>query len=209
MIWISWPKTSWNSYGQHVLASILPCHFIPIPHPLLYLSQIAFSVLHLLGPLECSLSVKGHRLLATVSPILSRHEKNKKTRIFSYQTDRPGRTDNHTFISLTCFRDFRKTFVFYSFSKILPGSQQCYTFTFRIRALILTGSCDRLPTAVWVTHCRPDRIFNAQQLTTADSAAEGACFSPSTFKIGLLKAAGCCPGRGLTQLCRSSAGITW
>lgn len=81
--------------------------------------------------------------------------KNKKTRIFYYQTDRPERTENliissavHTFISLTCFRGFRKTFVFYSFSKILPGTQQRYTFTFRIRALILTGSCDRLPTAV-------------------------------------------------------------
>lgn len=76
------------------------------------------------------------------------------------------------------------------FPEILPrmtskiSTQQRYTFTFRVCALILTGSCDRLPTAARVTHCRPDCISSAQELTARDPADGGACFSLQSTKSG-------------------------
>lgn len=103
----------------------------------------------------------------------------------SSQTDRPGRTEKRiicsfvrTFLSLTCLHHFRKTFIFH-FYEILSRPQQCCKFALRVFALILTGSCDRLPTAVRVTHCRPDCIINAQQPSAADSAVEWDRFSPT------------------------------
>lgn len=99
-----------------------------------------------------------------VSPILIRcHEKSRFCRPHACKFD----------LLPWFLKGFYSSFLF----KLMPRMQQSYTFTFRVRALILTGSCDRLPTAVRVTHCRPDCISDAQQLTAADSAAEWARFS--------------------------------
>lgn len=132
MIQISWPQTSWNCLWRPCpCIHPAPRRFDPIKRLSLSFTSprlLFFSFLHLSGTLECSLSVEGHRLLPRVSPVLSCRKKKKKQVYFlTKQVWKDRKPDDR----------FRRPI------KPLQRTQRRHTFTFRVCALILTGSCDR------------------------------------------------------------------
>lgn len=131
MIWISWPKTSWNCYGGHVLASILPRRFIPIKR-----LTLSFTSPRLLFPSSICWTPSNALYQSRVTGCFRQSPLSfavTKKGIFSYQTDRPGRTENlvigsaiQTFVSLAS-----KVFERHLFSiSLIKSCQEHSNFTY-------------------------------------------------------------------------------
>lgn len=140
--------------------------------------------------------VAGAELLPTVSSVFS-CRKTTKNDIFPQKMGLVGRKTWHDYgpglsrLTNVCPRPLvsavlrartklsspLQTFAFLS-RNAAKNEEGDVTFPFGVRALILTGSCDRLPTAARVTRRRPDCI-SAQEPTATDSADGRAWFFPA------------------------------